>query len=454
MSEVLPEASPGEPRTGAADPFVGDLDAARQVLRERRRATHAPSPMQVVQDWYVGIFIAATMLTMLFAATGPAILRPDCDTAVCLDPGGYALVALGAAGLGLLAAVAGLRWVGPVSTDPSEATWMVSSPSDRGLLLRGRVLRVVGVAVVLAASWGVLVGFAVARGVGSSAAPAVVVIACAAVGALLCVVLVPITLRRQGGAVVPRRAARAVRDAELMRAGQVVQAFTAATTMLDTVALEVLASRGRVARRGRHPSRRGAGTGAMAVLVHELWALRRRPVQVLVALATCLGALVVGLLLGRLAGAVLSALAVLAVVRVSAGGLTAWLTAPGLRRTLPAHPAAVTAVLAGPPFFLAVVGAAVALAPLGLPWWAPVLLALAATAGGMRACDPPPGLGVALSTPGGAVHVGLVQRLLLGTDLALLGAGAVLMADAVDAGPLVLLAGVALLGWQVLRERD
>ena len=440
--------------SGGAGDRAGDRVLAREVLRTRRRASRAPSPLQVVQDWYVGLFIAATLLTMLFAATGPAILRPDCDTAVCLGPGGHDLVAVGAAALAVLAAWAGLRAVGPVSADPGQATWLLSTPADRGLLLRGTVLRALLVAAVAGASWGVLVGFALAGGSGSAAPPAVPVLGCAAVGLLVCLVLGPLALRRQGGSWRPGPASRSVPDVELARAGQVVQAVTAATLMLDGVALEVLAARRRLARRGTRPSRPGAGGALSGVLVHELHALSRRSRQLVTALLGCVGALVAGLLLGRLAGAVLAALAVFAVARTAAGGLSTWLTTPGLRRALPAHPAAVTAVLAGPPFVVAVVGSLVAVGALGLPWWAPPAIALAALAGAMRACDPPPGLGVALSTPGGALHVGLVQRLVLGTDLALAGTALVLIGDATDAGPITLAVCAALLAWQVLRPRD
>lgn len=438
----------------SAPTLVGDRDAARRVLRERRRAVHAPGIGQVVQDWYVGIFVAATLLTMLFAAAGPAILRPDCDTAVCLGTTGHDAVALGAAVLGLLAAVLALREVGPVSADRGRATWLASTPADRGVLLRATVLRVGAVATVAGGAWGVLAGFALAGGAGAAFAPAVPVIACAVAGLLLALLLVPVALWRQGGSPAPARAARAVPDAELARAGQVVEAVTAATVMLEGVALEVLVARRRLAGRGSHRSRPGLGGPLVGVLVHELRALVRRSRTVLAALLACAAALVGGLLLGRLAGALLAALAVFALVRTAAGGLSTWLTTPGLRRALPAHPVAVATVLAGPPFALAVVGAEIALAALGLPWWAPLVVALSATAGAMRACDPPPGLGVVVSTPGGALQVGLVQRLLQGTDLALAGAAVALIGEAVDAGPLTLLVGIGLVGWQLTRSRD
>src|SRR5699024_5609290 len=69
---------------------------------------------------------------MLFAATGGVILTPDCDTAMCLDRGGYRLVAIGFALAGLLAMVVGLRSVGPASADPGQATWLLSPPRTGG----------------------------------------------------------------------------------------------------------------------------------------------------------------------------------------------------------------------------------------------------------------------------------------------------------------------------------
>ncbi|WP_218005503.1 hypothetical protein, partial [Janibacter limosus] len=188
--------------------------------------------------------------------------------------------------------------------------------------------------------------------------------------------------------------------------------------------------------------------------LHEAHALARRSRQIATALLACAGALVVGLLLGRLAGAVLAALAVFAVARAGAGGLSTWLTTPGLRRALPAHPAAVAAVLAVPPFAMTVVGSAIAVGALGLSWWAPLGFAFAAMAGAMRACDPPPELGAALATPGGAMHVGLVRRLVLGPDLVLVGAAVVLIGDALAQGPLALIVCAGLAAWQVARPRD
>src|SRR5699024_5580232 len=171
-----------------------------------------------------------------------------------------------------------------------------------------------------------------------------------------------------------------------------------------------------------------------------------------IGLAGCVGALVAGLLLGRFVGTLLAALAVLVLTKSAAGGLTTWVTTPGLRRSVPIAPARVTALLGAAPLVLALLGSVVALAPLGLPWWGPVLIATGSAEGALRSCDPPPGLGVVLSTPAGAVHVGLVQRLVQGADLALLSALALLLAQAHDLGGGVVVVGIGLLAWQVVRE--
>ncbi|NYF98832.1 hypothetical protein [Janibacter cremeus] len=434
--------------------FVGDVAAARAVLRGRRNAVDAASWGQIVQDWYVGIFIAATLLTMVFAATGPAILSPDCDTVTCLSRSGYRALATGLAVAGVIGVWAGLRSAGPASSDPGRATWLLSTPADRGVLLRGAITSTAFVAVVVGSLWGALVGIALAGGSGHAGGALPVVLSVAGGGLLATLVLIIASLHGQGGSVLPARSARAVGDAELARAGQVVQAVSASTLMLSGTALQVLAARRRLARRGRYVSGPGAGGCLSGLLVHELRALRRRAGRVLVMLAACLGALAVGLLMGRLAGVIVAALAVFVAARTSGGGVGMWVGSPGLRRSLPAHPAAVTAVLVVPPFAVALIGSVIALLGLGLAWYAPVLLALGATAGTLRSQDPPPGLGVVVSTPAGAVQTGLVAGLVLGTDLALASAAAVLIADAVDAGPLVLVLGVALLAWQVLRSRD
>lgn len=434
--------------------FVGDAAAARAVLRGRRDAAHAASWGQVVQDWYVGLFITATLLTMVFAATGGAILTPDCDTVTCLSGSGYRAFATGLGVAGVLGLWAGLRAAGPTSSDPGRATWVLSTPADRGVLLRGAITSAALVAVIVGSSWGALVGIALAGGSGNAGGAVPVVLSAAGGGLLAALVLVAVTLHGQGGSMVPARASRAVPDAELARAGQVVQAVTASTLMLSGTALQVLAARRRLSRRGRYASGRGVGGELSGILVHELRALRRRGGRVLVLLVGCVGALAVGLLMGRLAGVVVAAVTVFAAARTSGGGVSMWVGSPGLRRAMPGHPAAVTVVLALPPLVVAVVGSAIALLGLGFAWWAPVLLALGATAGTLRSGDPPPGAGVALATPAGAVHTGLVRGLVVGVDLALASAAVVLIADAVAAGPVVLVLGVALLAWQVLRSRD
>src|SRR5699024_2923185 len=185
--------------------------------------------------------ITATLLMMLFAATGSAILTPDCSASACLEPTGYRVVAAGLAVVGVVGLFLGLRAAGPASSDPGTATWLLSSPADRSVLLRGTVIRAVGVALVAGGAWGVLVGFALVGGSGGGAAVALPVLACAGAGLLCVLLLVPLVVRLQGGHVGPARSLRAVPDAELARGGRAVEALGAATLMLDTTALDSLA---------------------------------------------------------------------------------------------------------------------------------------------------------------------------------------------------------------------
>lgn len=450
------------PERAAADQWAAkgaapaeDRAGAREALRAARGGVHAAGWGQVLQDWYVGLFVTATLLVMLFAATGPSILRPDCATATCLTDAHHLWLAGGMALLGSIAAMLGLRAAGPAWADRGQATWLLSTPADRGVLLRGGILRVGFVAVVAAAAWGVLAGFALVVGLGRESAPVAPIAACALAGAVVAVLLTALALWRQGGAVLPGRAARAVPDAELLRAGEVTGAVGASTLMLDPTALEVLSSRRRMGRRGRHPSRPGTGGAVTGWLVVEVRALRRRWSRVLGALLGCGVALVVGLLLGHLAGMLVTSVVGLVLARVGGGGLMAWVSTPGLRRAVPAHPAAVAAALAVPPFVVAGVGAAVALLPLGLPWWAPLAVGLGATAAAVRAAEPPPAeLGLVLATPAGPLSTGLVRSVVHGTDLALAVGLLVLAAHAQGVGPLALAAAAGLLGWQLLRSRD
>ncbi|MGO4132619.1 hypothetical protein AB4Y70_14055, partial [Janibacter sp. YAF2_2] len=67
---------------------------------------------------------------------------------------------------------------------------------------------------------------------------------------------------------------------------------------------------------------------------------------------------------------------------------------------------------------------------------------------------PPPGLGLVVATPGGALPMGLVRAVVHGPDLAV-GVGLlVLAADARGLWSLAVGATLALLGWQLLRPRE
>ena len=439
---------------GPPGDLVGDRASARAAVRAVRGGTHTAGWGQLLQDWYVGAFVTATLLTLLFAATGPSILRPDC-AATCLSGTQHLWMAMAMGLLVAVAAAAGLRAAGPAWADPGRATWLLSTPADRGALLRGGVQQVAGVAAVAAGAWGVLTGFALAVGLGRSGSPVAPVVLTAVAGAVLALVLAAAALVRQGRARPIAAAARGVADADLRRAGEVTAAVRATTLMLDGTALDALTARRRLGRRGRFTSAVGVGGPLTGLLTHELRALVRRRSRLLSALLGCLAALAAGLLLGPLVGVVLTCIAGLVLARLSGGGLTAWVATPGLRRALPAHPGAVAAVLAVAPFALVGVGSSLALLPLGLPPWAPVAVAAGVTAAAVRAAEPPPpGLGLVVATPGGALPMGLVRAVVHGPDLAV-GVGLlVLAADARGLWSLAVGATLALLGWQLLRPRE
>lgn len=434
--------------------LAGDASAARAALRALRGGEHSAGWGQILQDWYVGLFVAGTLLTMLFAATGPSILRPDCATTTCLTDEQHLWLAAGMSVLGTLAAALALRATGPAWSDPDRMTWLASTPADRGVLLRGGVARVGVVAVIATGAWGVLVGFSLAVGLGVAQSPVVPVLVASAAGVVVGLLLTAGVLAWQGRTRPVLPAVRAVPDAELLRAGQVAGAVGASTLILDGAALEVVSTRRRLARRGRYRSRAGAGGAVTGALVHECRALLRRWPRVLTGLAACAAALVVGLLLGRLAGVLVTALVTLLLARVAGGGVRTWVATPGLRRAVPAHPAAVAAALAVPPFVMVGVGSALALLPLGLGWWAPVAVGLGITAAAVRAAEPPPAeMGVVLATPAGPLSSGLVRSVVHGPDLALAVGVLVLAADARGLGVLALAGGSGLLAWQVLRPR-
>src|SRR5690606_4272347 len=93
---------------------------------------------------------------------------------------------------------------------------------------------------------------------------------------------------------------------------------------------------------------------------------------------------------------------------------------PGLRRLVTASHLWVSAALGVVPLLVSVAVSLPTLLLLGVPAWAVLHLALGGLAATMRAADPAdPDLGVVMSTPMGAMPVGLLRTVLHGPDLAL-----------------------------------
>lgn len=437
--------------------LVGDRAAARTVRWMSGRRGETVGWGQVLEDWYVGVFTAVTLLVMVFAGAGGGILQPDCTVGMCPGPDGYRLIGAGLAVSGVVGLLLLARAGGPLGADPARLTWVLSTPADRGVLLFRRLATALALAAAVGAVWGALVGLAVVGGAGQwSLAVAPIGIGVGA-GALVGLVLGHLAVGLQAGATAPGRASRSVSDAELARAGAVTAAVVASVTMLEMTALEVVIARRRLGRRSIHRSRPAKGGPLTGMLRHEVRALGRRAGSVAPFVLLWPVAVVVAVLLGRLAGIVAVGAASFVVALVVAGGLRTWATSPGLRRALPAPTAAVTSVLTLPALALAVTGAGVACTVLGLPWWGGVLVGCGACAGVLRSCDQmPPGIGAVVSSPAGAVPVGLIARLAHGPDL-VVGSAVLLLALAPlhGVGAVVAFAvGGALLAWQVLRPRD
>ncbi|HEY6737809.1 MAG TPA: DUF6297 family protein, partial [Actinopolymorphaceae bacterium] len=124
---------------------------ARTIVRELRRLRRGHSDRSVWQALEQG-YLWAFGLLMVGSISGAALARVWSELGRCTS-GGCAgdpttLVALlGVAGFVLV--VRGLSSFGPVVASRATATWLLSSPVDRGGLLRGRVYGILGTAAVV-----------------------------------------------------------------------------------------------------------------------------------------------------------------------------------------------------------------------------------------------------------------------------------------------------------------
>jgi len=470
-------------------PATPEREAARAALttRARGRRDNGPTLGQRLELLYVLALALAVLGSMAVSGSASLLSGSACeDAGRCLAPAGRLplAVALALAGLGLLVRAAAA--VGPVSATRAEATWLLSSPADRATLLRpaGRrvaaasaaagavlgwlVLRaaapsttepgavaaalVLGAAVALALVAGLAGAQSTTRGTRPWARVGAVAVALGAACAVLA--LAPPTLALPSpppgglvaaacvvavvGALVAvaaaarRTGAIALRD--LRAGGDLLASVRGSAIALDpSQAAAALAGR-RLLAGGAVRSRRGHGLGLPAVVLRDVQRLARRRTALLAAVPLLVVPPLAQALLGPAAAALAAVLAAAALARAAAGGLATASRSPGLVRALPFHPHWLRAALVVAPLLLVTAWAALTALAVGTPLWTAGAVALAGTAGAVRAATGstgPAAMGPVVVTDAGPVPTGLLARVVRGPDAALLAAVPLLL----GAGP-------------------
>lgn len=244
----------------------------------------------------------------------------------------------------------------------------------------------------------------------------------------------------------PRRA-RALPMTALTPGGDLVESLTGTTMMMDTAALELHAEQLRTQRRPFYRSHRARGPVAADLIVNDVLAVGRRWREVVPRFLLVVLAWEFGRLFGEGVWLAIATIVTYVTAAHAAAKLRTWLGTPGLRRSFPQGCASVTIRLCMVPALVALLTASVALRGAATPATLPVVLALAVLVGLVRrGRRGPMQVGVFVSTPAGAVPVGVVQHLVHGPD-----ATALCVIATLAAGPgagFILSAGI--LAWEVL----
>lgn len=464
----------------------------RREVRQVRRAHSDRTLWQVAQDAYIAVFAVLMLSSMAISALSDiAGDVTGCSADACtLARGPMAnIVLLTASGV----VIRGLSTLGPVVASGAAASWLLSTPADRGVLLRrsfalSMLSSAAGAGIVMAAAAavagtmvrGALTGAAIGAAIGAVAA-----------GLSALVQSTPTTRRVVGGAgnllllataagvayvafgqslgdaswliagpALPAAGVlgavaillcllalrRLVRLAlpEIVSGGELLSGVAGAAYALDPALIGELVVARRFRLIGARSSRRGHAIGGAALVERELLRLLRTPGRfvVLVALA------VVPQLFDQAGLAPIAPLAAgvagYAAVRWSASGFRrAWLS-PGLQRALPYPPLTLLLLLTLPAAALSLLWSAAA-APALSPTFVESVLAvgLSSYAGVVRAAAArrPDYGGPLITSPMGAVPPGLFMRFVRGPDFALLGT----IALAVDVSPMLSIGVPALL---------
>ncbi|MBK7722842.1 MAG: hypothetical protein IPI32_11645 [Austwickia sp.] len=493
-----------------ADPSVDPREAAHEALfavRFYRRGRTPPLGQDRFTNAYVAVVGVVTFASMFASGIIGLAAPQECVERVCrlaeqaqASALPWALLAVGA-GLWLTGAA------GPIGASQERLTWLLGSPADRGVLLRvryrvslvlagamGATLAVIPLLATIDPSAGApvtaLVWTAVAGAGGGVVVVAVGTVVQAAgslgpgvltrlgqagvaLGGLLAVVAafglslpaipalsadgapaLPATVTVAIAVVLARRGRGMLASlsvATLHRAGRFTGAFGDAVLALDATPATIMVAARRAESRGRFRSRPVGGTGAAALLRSDIRRALRRP-GVLTAMVLLVPLpMLVAAVINSMAAVIVLGMASAAWTRSAAAGYLAWARSTGLRRMLglPGHRAA-PALLALPAAGVAA-WTALGTALAGLPLIFVVAFVACGIASTLDAGAEvkPADLGVIISTPMGAVPVGLVQRVTSGTLLVALCVIPLLLTSS----PLAVLVSLAVLAFQVSSHR-
>nr|WP_277628410.1 DUF6297 family protein [Arsenicicoccus dermatophilus] len=172
----------------------------------------------------------------------------------------------------------------------------------------------------------------------------------------------------------------AVDGAELQRAGESFSTAHEAALMLDASAVAQRAEHARLGRRGRFGSRRGAGTGVLALVHRDLASVARRHDRLLLGIPLLVGCALLATMAPPLVTLPALGLAAARVARDAGDGLVLWTRSTGLRRDLPLPDHQVRSALLVGPVLAAAPWSLAASALVGLPLATAATLTLAAVA--------------------------------------------------------------------------
>lgn len=476
---------------------VDDAPTAAELRRElAAMRVDVQSRREVAENWYITGFGVVLVASMVYAQFGAAFAVDACATAICRDSTARSWVAVAGTLFALGAGLRAVRVAGPVGADPARLTWLHSTPVDRrGLLgpgfgwqcgLAGAAGAAAGILILLVqggddgialttlamvatagAACGLTCGAVATRaqtsphlatqlnrveigmvtlaglvGVGAVTGimpvlqlPSIAGLVLTVMALLAAVVMVPVAVT----------ALRAIPSRELRRGGEVQGTAVTASLMMDPSVVATLAQGRRHATSGRYPSRvstcrpsrRG---GWQALVAMEAWRLRRRPLLVAAVLAGALPAGLTMVFAGEMWGHLVAAVVAMLAGRALAGGVAAWCQSSGLRRLIPLN-AWVTRGALVIPAVTVLTGWAVLVVVVGhLPWWAMTNLVCAGLAALLRAAEPvvPADFTLLMTTPAGALPIGLVRQVADGVTEAMLCVLAAWLAPAAVAIPVAL----------------